>query len=83
MIDIKTWGEFLFALWKAIKKHQTVKDWGAFIKEMESMMQQFPHPIFNTMILAFLEQKSMESIRGNASDEEIEQMNSVHFPLAK
>jgi hypothetical protein len=63
MIDVKRWGEFMFAFWKMIKAYQTVKDWAKLMDEADKMMEQFPEPVFRSMILAFLEQKSMEGIR--------------------
>ena len=75
MIDTKTWGEFMFALWKKIKAYETVKDWTKLMDEADKMMEQFPEPVFRSMILAFLEQKSMESIRNPVTKDEIEIMN--------
>ena len=75
MIDVKTWGEFMFALWKKIKAYETVKDWTKLMDEADKMMEQFPEPVFRSMILAFLEQKSMESIRNPVTKDEIEIMN--------
>ena len=75
MIDTKTWGEFMFSLWKKIKAYETVKDWTKLMDEADKMMEQFPEPVFRSMILAFLEQKSMESIRNPVTKDEIEIMN--------
>lgn len=75
MIDVKRWGEFMFALWKKIKAYETVKDWQKLMDEADKMMEQFPEPVFRSMILAFLEQKSMESIRNPVTKDEIEIMN--------
>lgn len=76
MIDIKRWGEFMFALWKKIKAYETVKDWTKLMDEADKMMEQFPEPVFRAMVLGFLEQKSMESIRRQpVTDDEIEIMN--------
>jgi len=65
MIDLKTWGEFMFSLWKTIKKYQTVDncDWPELMDEVDRMMEAFPLPVFRSIALAFLEQKSMEGIR--------------------
>ena len=75
MIDVKRWGEFMFALWKKIKKYETVDDWTKLMDEADKMMEQFPEPVFRSMILAFLEQKSMEGIRNPVTKHEIEIMN--------
>jgi hypothetical protein len=77
MIDVKRWGEFMFALWKKIKAYETVKDWTKLMDEADKMMEQFPEPVFRSMILAFLEQKSMESIRNPVTKDEIEIMNAT------
>ena len=66
MIDQKTWGEFLFSLWKVIKANQTVRDWTELMNTADKIMDQFPQPVFRMMVLGFLEQKSMESIREEA-----------------
>lgn len=83
MIDQKEWGEFLFALWKVIKKYQVVNDWPKFMDEADALMEKFTHPVHRGMILGFLEYKNYESMRPPTTDAEIEQMNSVHFPLVK
>lgn len=75
MIEIKRWGEFMFALWKKIKKYETVDDWQKLMNEADAMMEQFPEPVFRAMVLGFLEQKSMESIRNPVTKDEIEVMN--------
>lgn len=75
MIDVKRWGEFMFALWKKIKAYETVKDWTKLMNEADTMMEQFPEPVFRAMVLGFLEQKSMESIRNPVTKDEIEVMN--------
>jgi hypothetical protein len=75
MIDVKRWGEFMFALWKKIKKYETVDDWTKLMDEADALMNEYPQPVFRSMILAFLEQKSMESIRNPVTDDEIEIMN--------
>ena len=75
MIDVKRWGEFMFALWKKIKKYETVDDWTKLMDEADKMMEQFPEPVFRAMVLGFLEQKSMESIRNPVTKDEIEIMN--------
>ena len=63
MIEQKQWGEFLFALWKMIKANPTVTDWTSFMDSADKVMEQFPQPVFRMIMLGFLEQKSMESIR--------------------
>lgn len=75
MIDVKRWGEFMFALWKKIKAYETVDDWQKLMDEADKMMEQFPEPVFRAMVLGFLEQKSMESIRNPVTKDEIEIMN--------
>lgn len=77
MIDVKTWGEFMFALWKMIKKYQTVDDWTKLMDEADKMMAHYTEPVFRMMILGFLEQKSMESIRNPVTKDEIETMNAT------
>ena len=63
MIDIKEWGGFMFALWKIIKKYQTVEKWEDLMDEADKIMEQYPSPVFRMMVLGFLEQKSRECIR--------------------
>ena len=63
MIDTKTWGEFMFALWKKIKAYETVKDWTKLMDEADKLMETFPQPVFRGFVLGFLEQKSFEGIR--------------------
>ena len=75
MIDVKRWGEFMFALWKKIKAYETVDNWTKLMDEADAMMEQFPEPVFRVMVLGFLEQKSMESIRNTVTKDEIEFMN--------
>jgi Sec7-like guanine-nucleotide exchange factor len=64
MIDQKTWGNFLFALWKMIKKYQTVEDFSKLMDDADAIMNEFPEPIFRVLVLGFIEQKNIESIRG-------------------
>ena len=63
MIDIKRWGEFMFAFWKVVKAYQTVSEWSKLMDEGDKLMNDFPEPVFRTIVLGFLEQKSLESIR--------------------
>lgn len=63
MIEVKRWGEFLFAFWKVVKANQTVEDWTKFMDTGDKLMNDFPESVFRVMILGLLEQKSMESIR--------------------
>ncbi len=65
MIDLKTWGEWMFAYWKYIKKYHSneTDNFDDCVKEGSKLMDQFPQPIFRSMVFAFLEQKSIESIR--------------------
>ena len=67
MIEQKTWGEFLFALWKVIKAYQTVDDWTKLMDTADKLMATYPQPVFRMMVLGFLEQKSMENIRSEVS----------------
>ena len=46
MIDIKRWGEFMFAFWKMIKAYQTVEDWTDLINTADRMMSDYPEPVF-------------------------------------
>ena len=77
MIDVKRWGEFMFALWKKIKAYETVDNWQKLMDEADKMMEQFPEPVFRAMVLGFLEQKSIESIRNPVTKDEIEIMNAT------
>ena len=63
MIDVKRWGEFMFALWKKIKAYETVNDWQKLMDEADKLMETFPQPVFRGFVLGFLEQKSFEGIR--------------------
>ena len=63
MIDIKTWGEFMFAFWKVIKAFDTVDDFSKLMDAGDRLMNDYPQPVFRMIILGFLEQKSMEQIR--------------------
>ena len=63
MIDIKRWGEFMFAFWKVVKTYQIVSEWSKLMDEGDKLMNDFPEPVFRMMVLGFLEQKSLESIR--------------------
>jgi hypothetical protein len=63
MIELKTWGEFMFAFWKVVKKYQTVENFGDLMDEADKLMETFPQPVFRGFVLGFLEQKSFEGIR--------------------
>lgn len=65
MIDLKTWGDFMFALWKMIKKYQTVEEFTKLMDDADAIMDKYPQPVFRMMVLGFLEQKNMEAIRTN------------------
>lgn len=65
MIDLKTWGDFMFALWKMIKKYQTVEEFTKLMDDADAIMDKYPQPVFRMMVLGFLEQKNMEAIRNN------------------
>lgn len=63
MIELKTWGEFMFAFWKVVKKYQKVENWSTLMDEADKLMETFPQPVFRGFVLGFLEQKSFEGIR--------------------
>lgn len=65
MIDLKTWGEFLFDFWKLIKKYHSndTDNFQECVTEMNALMKTYPQNIFNAMVYAFLQQKSVEAIR--------------------
>lgn len=65
MIDLKTWGDFLFAFWKFIKKYHdnSTDNMDDAVKEADSIMKKYNRPLFNGIIFGFLEQKSFEAIR--------------------
>lgn len=67
MIDIKRWGEFMFAFWKMIKAYQTVEDWTDLMNTADRMMNDYPEPVFRAYVYGFLEQKNIESIRAEVS----------------
>lgn len=76
----------MFDFWKFIKKyHDNSEDnMEQAVKEADRIMKKYDRNLFNMMIFGFLEQKSFEAIRGQKiTDDEIEKMNSVHFPLSK
>ena len=65
MIDLKVWGEFLFAYWKFIKKYHSneTDNFGECVTEADALMKQYPQHVFHSMVFGFLEQKSIEAIR--------------------
>lgn len=65
MIDLNTWGDFLFAFWKFIKKYHSnaTDNMAEAIKEADVIMKKYDKPLFNGIVFGFLEQKSFESIR--------------------
>lgn len=65
MIDLKTWSEFLFDLWKYIKKYHSneTDNFEEAIKEADAIMTKYSRPLFNGIMFGFLEQKSLEAIR--------------------
>lgn len=69
MIDLKTWSEFLFDLWKYIKKYHSneTDNFEAAVKDADAIMTRFgSRPLFNGIMFGFLEQKSLEAIRHQA-----------------
>lgn len=55
----------MFALWKMIKKYQTVEEFTKLMDDADVIMDKYPQPVFRMMVLGFLEQKNMEAIRNN------------------
>lgn len=63
MIDIKTWGEFMFAFWKFVKSHHDGGNWTEIMNDADKIMDQFPQSVFRGIVFGFLEQTSFEDIR--------------------
>lgn len=85
-IKIETWQGFLFDLWKWIKKYWSneTDNYEEAIRAADTIMKKYDRHLFNAIMFGCLEQKSFESIHGpSATNDEIEKMNSVHFPLVK
>ena len=45
MIELKTWGEFMFAFWKVVKKYQTVENFGDLMDEADKLMEAVVHHV--------------------------------------
>ena len=65
MIDLKTWGDFMFTFWKFVKKYHSnaTDNMEEAIKEADAIMKKYNKPLFNGIVFGFLEQKSFEAIR--------------------
>lgn len=68
MISLKRWGDFLFAYWKFIKKYHdpSKDDYKECHMDASELLKEYTENVFQTLIFAFLEQKSFESINGKA-----------------
>jgi hypothetical protein len=64
MKTVKQYGEFMFEYWKWVKKYWQPKEqeWDSMVKDAGIIMEKYPENLCRNMILAFMADRSDESI---------------------